>query len=277
MLPNDITEQVRLALNEDIGTGDVTAALLAKDQSATAKVICRQHALLCGTAWFDEVFHQLNNSIKIVWRKQDGDMLFDNDVVCHLTGPIHNLLTGERTALNFLQTLSGVATKAKRYANAVQGTKTVVLDTRKTLPGLRLAEKYAVQCGGCSNHRIGLYDEVLIKENHIHACGSIKQALAAAKKKYPDNMPIEIEVESIDELQQALGGGAKRILLDNFSLGEITEAVAIAGNKAKLEVSGNVTLDNIAELVATGIDYISIGDLSKNLQAVDFSMCTVSN
>lgn len=271
-LPDNITQQVQQALQEDIGSGDLTAALLTEQVTCTAKIISRQHAVLCGTPWVNEVYHQLDQQCKIHWRKKETDLIYDGDIICHIEGPAHILLTGERTALNFLQTLSGIATKAKRYANAIEGTSTKVLDTRKTIPGWRQAQKYAVRCGGCYNHRMGLFDAILIKENHIHALGSVRAAIEKALALAKDETLIEIEVESLAELQEALDAGAKRILLDNFNYSDVVQAVALNNGKAELEVSGNITLDNIGAMAETGVDYISTGDLTKNISAVELSM-----
>jgi nicotinate-nucleotide pyrophosphorylase (carboxylating) len=271
-LPDNITQQVQQALQEDIGSGDLTAALLTEQMTCTAKIISRQHAMLCGTPWVNEVYHQLDQQCEIHWRKKEGELVYDGDIICHIKGPAHILLTGERTALNFLQTLSGIATKARRYANATEGTSTKVLDTRKTIPGWRQAQKYAVRCGGCYNHRMGLFDAVLIKENHIRALGSVRTAIKKALELSKEGTPIEIEVESLTELEEALDAGAKRILLDNFNYNDVVQAVTLNGKKAALEVSGNITLDNIGAMAETGIDYISTGDLTKNVSAVELSM-----
>jgi len=266
-----ISKQVRLALEEDIGNGDVTAALLDPGRVADATVTCREAGVLCGKAWFDEVFRQLDPAIRIEWLAHDGQLVSANQQLCRLHGPGHALLTGERTALNFLQTLSGTASLTRRFVDAMGDSTTRLLDTRKTLPGLRLAQKYAVRCGGGHNHRIGLYDMVLIKENHIAACGSITTAVQAAVQRYPD-LPIEVEVESLTQLEEALAAGARRVLLDNFTLDTLREAVKITARRAELEISGNVTLDNIAEYAAIGVDYISTGAITKHLTALDLSM-----
>ena len=266
-----IRQQVSQALQEDIGSGDVTAALLDPQQRADARVISREAGILCGTAWFDEVFRQLDNTIRIDWSVQDSDAVIPDQTLCRLHGPTHALLTGERTALNFLQTLSGTASVARQFVRAMGATQTRLLDTRKTLPGLRLAQKYAVTCGGGHNHRLGLYDMVLIKENHIAGCGSIEAAVHAARQRFPD-LPIEVEVESLDELEQAIVAGAHRILLDNFTVAQLREAVALTAGRAELEISGNVTLNNIAELATLGVDYISTGAITKHVTALDLSM-----
>jgi len=238
----DILESVRRALAEDIGPGDLTAALIPDDAISEAHVISREEAVLCGTAWFDAVFHELDPSIQITWNAGDGDRIQPDQTLCVLRGPSRALLTGERTALNFLQALSGTATTARRYADAVEGTGARILDTRKTVPGLRLAQKYAVRCGGGHNHRMGLYDAILIKENHIMAAGSITNAVVAAQAQAPGVL-IEVEVETLDELREALNAGAKRLLLDDFSLDQLREAVAITAGQAELEASGGITLD----------------------------------
>jgi nicotinate-nucleotide pyrophosphorylase (carboxylating) len=274
-LPSDIAAVVARALEEDIGTGDVTADLIPADCRAQATVTSREDAVLCGTAWFDAVFAQLDPAVSIEWSAGDGAAVTAGMVLCRLTGPARALLSGERTALNFLQSLSGTATIARRYADQVAGTGCRVLDTRKTVPGLRSAQKYAVACGGGTNHRHGLYDAILIKENHIFAAGGIKAALAAARAAHPE-LSIEIEVESLDELELALAGGADIVLLDNFPLDALREAVARtrsrAGCATRLEASGNVELGNIRAIAETGVDFVSVGGLTKHLRAVDLSM-----
>jgi len=271
-LPDDVTETVRRALAEDVGTGDLTAALIAADIGAEAQVITREDAVLCGTAWFDEVFRQVGDHIRVVWRTKDGEAIHAGQKLCTVTGPARGLLTGERVALNFLQLLSGTATRARQYVDAVRGTKTIILDTRKTVPGLRRAQKYAVACGGGQNHRRGLYDAILIKENHIAAAGSITAALEAARNSAPRDVSIEIEVENIGQLREALAANADRLLLDNFSVEELEAAVAETRGKAKLEASGGIDLSNIRAFAETGVDYISIGDMTKTVKAVDLSM-----
>ncbi|MFC1666001.1 carboxylating nicotinate-nucleotide diphosphorylase [Pseudomonadota bacterium] len=269
---SEISQQVAWALQEDIGTGDITAKLVSADSISEAKVISRQPAILCGQAWFDEVFYQLDKNIKIDWLSNDGEQIDANQTLCHLYGKSRGLLTGERTALNFLQTLSATATHTAQYAKKLEAYSTLLLDTRKTLPGLRIAQKYAVLTGGGHNHRIGLYDGILIKENHIDAAGSITDVLHIAEDIRPKNCFVEIEVQNIDELRQALTAGASRILLDNFSMQELKTAVQINQGQAKLEASGNVSLENIAQFAQTGVDFISVGDLTKNIRAVDLSM-----
>ncbi len=273
MLPaaSIIEQQVRAALAEDIGPGDRTAVLIPPDAVTAARVISRQAAVLCGTAWFDEVFRQLDSGIVVDWHVRDGDAIGPDQQLCVLRGNTRALLTGERTALNYLQTLSGTATRARRYADAVAGTGVRILDTRKTLPGMRLQQKYAVTCGGCHNHRIGLYDAILIKENHIMAAGSIAAAVEAARAAAPD-LEIEVEVEDLDELEQALGAGVPRVLLDNFSPGRLREAVRVNRGRARLEASGGVGLESIRAIAETGIDDISVGALTKDVAAVDLSM-----
>lgn len=267
----DIREAVRRALAEDIGSGDRTARLVPEHGRLEATVVAREEAVVCGQAWFDAVFAQLDPTVEIVWQVEDGQRVQAGQVLCRLAGPARSILTGERTALNFLQTLSGTATQARRYADVAAGTGATVLDTRKTLPGLRLAQKYAVRCGGCRNHRMGLYDGVLIKENHIHAAGSITAAVGAARREAP-GMPIEVEVENLDEVKEALAAGADILLLDNFSLEAMRTSVALSEGRARLEASGNVSLETLREIALTGVDYISVGALTKDVKAVDLSM-----
>jgi nicotinate-nucleotide pyrophosphorylase (carboxylating) len=266
-----IDEDVRHALEEDVGQGDITAQLIPADGIWKASVYSREHAILCGRNWFDAVFHHLDENVDLRWYRADGDKIAPHQVVCTLKGPARSLLTGERTALNFLQTLSGTATLAHRYAKQVEDLDTRILDTRKTIPGLRRAQKYAVRTGGCHNHRMGLYDAFLIKENHIAAAGSIAAAVQRARK-LDSELPVEVEVETLDELQQALQAGADRIMLDNFSTEDISKAVTLNAGKAELEASGGITLDNLREYAETGVDYISIGALTKDVKAVDLSM-----
>ena len=262
---------VREALREDVGPGDITAALLPADSTATASVITRESAVLCGMAWFNAVFAELDTDIGISWLVHDGDRIESGQTVCTLAGPARPILTGERTALNFLQTLSGTASRARRYADAVAGLPVKVLDTRKTLPGLRQAQKYAVRTGGCHNHRIGLYDGILIKENHIAAAGSVEAAIRLARNANP-GMPVETEVENETELLAALDAGADRLLLDNFTVAELQHAIDVTAGRASLEASGGVSLDNIRNIAATGVDFISVGALTKDIQATDYSM-----
>ncbi|TAM44230.1 MAG: carboxylating nicotinate-nucleotide diphosphorylase [Gammaproteobacteria bacterium] len=270
--PVDIAETVRRALAEDVGAGDLTANLIPGGTQARARVISREDAVLCGTAWFDEVFRQLDRKVRVEWNARDGEPVRENQVLCTLAGPARAILTGERTALNFLQALSGTATATRRYVEAIRGTKAMVLDTRKTLPGLRTAQKYAVRCGGGQNHRMGLYDAVLIKENHIAAAGSVAGAVDAARRGAPADTSVEVEVEDIAQLNEALAAGADRILLDNFSLKRLREAVQATAGRARLEASGGITLENIRAIAETGVDCISIGALTKHMRAVDLSL-----
>ncbi len=266
-----IDQQVELALQEDIGSGDVTAQLIPEDRQARANIVCRQDAVLCGTAWVDTVFSRLDPQVSIAWQAKDGAQVRAGQILCWLDGPARALLSGERTALNFLQTLSATASQTRRYVDAVAGTGCRILDTRKTLPGLRLAQKYAVVCGGGVNHRIGLYDMILIKENHILAAGSIRSAVATARQLNP-SLPIEVEVENLAELQQALDSKVTRILLDNMDISTLKRAVAMSNGKTPLEASGGVELERISDIAATGVDYISVGGITKHIRAVDLSM-----
>jgi len=271
-LTAEIERNVTAAIAEDVGSGDLTAMLIAPEVQARAKVISRVDAILCGTPWFDASFHQIDRRTTVQWEARDGDAVHPNQVLCEIRGPARALLTGERTALNFLQLLSAVATTANAYARAVAGTHATVVDTRKTLPGLRLAQKYAVRAGGASNHRTGLYDGILIKENHIAAAGGIRPALEHAHRIAPAGVWTQIEVESLQQLDQALVAGAKMILLDNFNLGQMREAVALNAGRAQLEASGGITLENVRAIAETGVDRISIGALTKDVKAVDLSM-----
>jgi len=268
-LPEDIVSVVSNALAEDIGTGDLTAALITNDVTARANVITREEAILCGTAWFDEVFNQLDNTITVQWFASDGNVIKPDQTVCQVTGAARIVLTGERTALNFLQTLSGTATVTHEYVKLLDGLDTRVLDTRKTVPGLRKAQKYAVLCGGGFNHRMGLFDAILIKENHIAAAGSINEVIAATQQY---TVPVEIEVENLQQLEEALAAGARFILLDNFKQDDLRQAVRINQGRAKLEASGAVDKSTLRSIAETGVDYISIGSLTKHIRAVDFSM-----
>ncbi len=270
-LSAEIDATVRRALAEDIGSGDITAQLIPAERLAHASVITREAAVISGVAWVDAVFRQLDPRVAVHWQVADGERVEADQVLFHLEGPARALLTGERTALNFLQTLSGVATSCRHYADLVEGTGVKLLDTRKTLPGLRLAQKYAVTCGGCHNHRIGLYDAFLIKENHIAACGSIAQAIVAAHRIAPGK-PVEVEVESLDELEQALQAGADIVMLDELSLDDMRTAVGLARGRAKLEASGGIGEETLLAVAQTGVDYISIGALTKHVRAVDLSM-----
>ncbi len=273
-----IQEGVRNALVEDLSEKDasldITAQLISPTSHSKATIITRDKAVICGVEWVNEVFRQLGQEVSLSWHVKDGDLVEPNTTLCDLEGPSRVLLTGERTALNFLQTLSATATLTHQYSRLLEGTNTTLLDTRKTLPGMRLAQKFAVRCGGGANHRIGLYDAYLIKENHIFACGGIEQAVKKAKQLNPGKT-VEVEVENLDEFEQALTAEADIIMLDNFSLADIESAVATnnkAEHKAKLEVSGNITDERLAELAATGVDFISSGALTKNIQAIDLSM-----
>jgi len=269
---SQIKAQVELALAEDIASGDLTAALVPPDKQVSARVISRQTATIAGLPWVSEVFRQVDAGISCEFCCADGDQVNAGSILFRLTGPARTVLAAERTALNFLQTLSAVATQTRAYVEQVAGTGCHILDTRKTIPGLRLAQKYAVTCGGGVNHRIGLYDAILIKENHINAAGSIAEALQQAQQLHAGDVEIEIEVESLDEMQQALDAGAKRLLLDNFTLDQLRQAVAVNQGRARLEASGNVCLQTVLAIAQTGVDDISIGALTKNIDAVDLSM-----
>ena len=262
---------ISAALAEDVGAGDLTASLIDADAVVGAQIIARESLVVCGEVWVDEVFRQLDENIVVDWYIGDGGRAETDDIICKLVGPARALLTGERTALNFLQTLSGTATLARRYADAVEGIPVRILDTRKTLPGLRVAQKYAVRAGGCHNHRVGLYDGILIKENHIAAAGSIGAAIQRVREENP-GMPVEIEVENEAEVIAALDAAADRLLLDNFSLAELRQAVERVAGRASLEASGGVTLDNIRDIAVTGVDFISVGALTKDVKATDYSM-----
>lgn len=270
-----IQKNVADALAEDVGSGDLTASLVPETSNASASIFARENAVMAGRPWVDEVYAQLDPDIRIEWQQDDGDRIDENTVLCEIEGPARAVLTGERTALNFLQTLSATATVTACYVAALKDTDTRVLDTRKTVPGLRLAQKYAVRCGGGVNHRIGLFDAILIKENHILSAGSISNAISAALESAADVM-IEIEVESLDELREALEAGAKRLLLDNFSIDDLRAAVDIntetGAPLAELEASGGLTLDQLRQVAETGVDYISVGAISKNIRAIDLSM-----
>ncbi|CAI2298432.1 carboxylating nicotinate-nucleotide diphosphorylase [Vibrio parahaemolyticus] len=275
-LPLEITRSVADTLKEDLGgtldaSQDITASLIPADAMNTATIITREHGVFCGQAWADEVFKQLGGKVTIEWHVKDSDKVEPNQTLCTLTGPARDLLTGERNAMNFIQTLSGCATTTAEYAARIAHTDCRLLDTRKTIPGLRSALKYAVACGGGFNHRIGVFDAYLIKENHIIACGGITQAITTAKELNPGK-PVEVETESLAELQEAIDAGADIIMLDNFTKEMMREAVEINAGRAALENSGNITLDTIAEYAETGVDYISVGALTKHLKAMDLSM-----
>ncbi len=270
-LHDEIQRNVQLALQEDVGAGDITAQLIPAERVATARVITREAAVLCGSAWVDEVFRQLDPRVVVTWNAQDGDKVSADQTLFTLSGPARALLTGERSALNFVQSLSAVATRCRHYADLVEGTPVKLLDTRKTIPGLRLAQKYAVTCGGCHNHRIGLYDAFLIKENHIAACGGIAQAVASARQIAPGK-PVEVEVESLEELKQALDAGADIIMLDELSHEDMRTAVQLTAGRAKLEASGGINDSTLRSVAETGVDYISLGTLTKDIKAIDLSM-----
>ena len=266
-----ISSQVKLALEEDIGQHDITADLIQPATIASAIIISREAATLCGQAWLDEVFKQIDPNIKIIWHFNDGDILSSGNILCELSGPARSLLMGERTAMNYIQTLSATATISHDYVKKVEGFNVQILDTRKTIPGLRLAQKYAVRCGGCFNHRIGLYDGILIKENHINASGSINAAIILARSLHP-TLPIEVEVENLEELGEALIGQADIIMLDNFDSKALKQAVALNQGQAILEASGNVNLNSIRTIAESGVDRISVGALTKDIKAIDLSM-----
>ncbi len=265
-----IREQVRFSLKEDIGGGDITAELIPAEQFSKAKVITREQGVICGQAWVNEVYRQVDNAVKINWLVNDGDEIKPEQTLFELEGSARSLLTGERCALNFLQTLSATATSAHRFQKLVEGSHLKILDTRKTIPGLRLAQKYAVTCGGCHNHRIGLFDAFLIKENHIAACGSITNAVKTARHNHPEK-PVEVEVENMDEFHQAQDAGADIIMLDNFSMDDIYEAVSKRKPGCKIEISGGITESSLSELAKTGADFVSIGALTKHVNALDLS------
>jgi nicotinate-nucleotide pyrophosphorylase (carboxylating) len=274
VLPTDLAAQVARSLAEDVGSGDVTAALVAPGTQAAATLLTREAAVICGMAWVDETFRQLDPAVRVTWRIREGEPVAAETTLCDIAGPARAILTGERTALNFLQTLSGTATATRRYVDAIAGTDCQILDTRKTLPGLRLAQKYAVRCAGGRNHRIGLYDMVLIKENHIVAAGGIDAALAKARASAP-GIPVEIEVETLEEFRAALAAAPDVIMLDEFDVAAMREAVALnvaAGRRVKLEASGGVDLDTVRHIASTGVDYISVGSLTKHLHATDLSL-----
>jgi len=274
LLPPDaavVAQDVARALAEDFGSGDATADLLPATAMASATVITREHAVLCGTAWFDACFRARDPNIVIEWQARDGDRVAANSTLCTLRGNARALVGAERSALNFLQTLSATATVAAQFADAVRGTRTRILDTRKTLPGLRYAQKYAVRCGGATNHRIGLFDAILIKENHIAAAGSLAAAVAAARAAHP-SLLLEVEVENFDELEQALAAKVDRIMLDEFSPDDMRRAVAHVAGRVSIEVSGSVTLERVRSIAETGVDFISVGSLTKHVRAIDLSM-----
>ena len=272
---NAIKEQVLAALREDIGSGDITAALIPDNEQVMAQIISRENGVICGVEWANQAFHLLDANITIDWEVADEGQVKPNQVLCTIKGNARHILTAERTALNFLQTLSGTATITNNYVSVVNGSGVKILDTRKTIPGLRDAQKYAVSCGGGTNHRIGLYDGVLIKENHIAAAGSIYEAIAQAQHHAPKNIPVEIEVETIQDVREALAAGADILLLDNMDIITIEEAVSINNGQAKLEISGGVTMDSLKELAQTGVDYISVGALTKRVEPLDLSLLVI--
>lgn|SRR3990167_4970389 len=266
-----IKKNIEMSLLEDVGSGDITAELIDREKISHAVIISREQAMICGQNWFHEVFFQIDPEIKIHWLIQEGERVVENQKIVELVGNARHLLTGERTALNWLQSLSGTATIVAKYVAALKGTPVKLLDTRKTIPGLRAAQKYAVKIGGGENHRMGLYDAFLIKENHIASCGSISKAVLRARAIHPEK-PIEVEVENFIELQEALNAKVNMIMLDNFNVDDMKKAVAIVNQKSKIEVSGNVDLNNIRKIAETGIDFISVGSLTKHLRAIDLSM-----
>jgi nicotinate-nucleotide pyrophosphorylase (carboxylating) len=271
----DLTESIRrnvsTAVQEDVGNGDITAQLIAPETRLEMQLLCREPAVLCGTEWFNEAFLQLDPNTHIDWSATDGDSLEADQTICRLNGNARAMLTAERTALNFLQTLSGTATITHYYQSLIAHTPCKILDTRKTIPNLRLAQKYAVHCGGGMNHRIGLFDAFLLKENHLAACGSMSAAVQQARKLHPELL-LEVEVENIDQLEQAIASQVDRVLLDNFDVAMLRQAVGLNAGRLKLEASGNITEQNIAKMAETGIDFISIGALTKHVHAVDFSL-----
>ncbi len=271
-LEETVTRDVTRALAEDIGGGDLTAKLVPAHKRARARLLTRQSGVLCGSEWFGRTFEELDPDVEIFWHHADGDDIVAGSSLCEIEGSARALLTGERTALNFLQLLSGVATRTRQFVRAVEGTRAKILDTRKTIPGLRIAQKYAVRTGGGHNHRLGLYDGVLVKENHIEAAGGLGHAVAAALREVPSDTMVEVEVETLDELAEALEAGARLILLDNFDLPAMRRAVAAAGERAELEASGGVTLKNVRAIAETGVHRISIGSLTKDVEALDLSM-----
>ena len=269
--PDVISANVRAALTEDVGTGDLSAQLVPAAQTARARVITREHAIVCGQAWVNEVFRQLDPEVMVTWHCADGEAVAPNQTLFELSGRARSLLTGERAALNFLQLLSGTATRCRQFADLIQGLPARLLDTRKTIPGLRIAQKYAVSCGGCHNHRIGLYDAFLIKENHIAACGSISAAIRTAREQAPGK-PVEVEVETMAQLAEALEARADSVMLDNFDLQQMREAVAFTAGRTVLEASGGVNESTLRAIAETGVDYLSIGTLTKDCKAIDLSM-----
>jgi len=271
-LEETVTADVTRALREDVGLGDLTARLIPEGKPGKARLMTRQSGVLCGVEWFRRTFEELDPDVEIFWHHADGDDIVANSSLCELEGKARSMLTAERTAINFVQLLSGVATRARQYVRAVEGTRAKIYDTRKTLPGLRIAQKYAVRAGGANNHRIGLYDGILIKENHIAAAGGVRAAVEAALRSAPDGVMVEVEVENMAQLAEALASGAKLVLLDNFDLARMREAVAIAGHRAELEASGGVGLKSVRAIAETGVHRISVGSLTKDVEALDLSM-----
>ena len=276
-LEETVTADVTRALREDVGLGDLTARLVPEGKAATARLMTRQTGVLCGVEWFTRTFEELDPDVEIFWHHADGEEMVAGSSVCEIEGDARAMLTAERTAMNFVQLLSGVATKAREYVRAVEGTRAKIYDTRKTLPGLRIAQKYAVRAGGAQNHRIGLYDGILIKENHIAAAGNVRAAVEAGLRAAPEGTMLEVEVETLEQLKEALSAGARLILLDNFDLPRLREAVAIAGDRAELEASGGVNLKSIRPIAETGVHRISVGSLTKDVEALDLSMRFLSH
>tara|TARA_B100000530_G_C15869453_1_gene452759 strand:+ start:328 stop:1164 length:837 start_codon:yes stop_codon:yes gene_type:complete len=273
-LPTDLALIVNLALQEDIGDGDITSLLIADNLQAKAHILCREEAILCGIAWVEETYRNIDSRLQIQWNFKDGDSLKKDAQVAEIVGNARAILTGERTALNFLQTLSGTATITKQYTERLKGTSVILLDTRKTLPGMRNAQKYAVRVAGGSNHRKGLYDAYLVKENHIQSCGNISNAISTARKINP-NKVLEVEVQNLEQLSEAISAKPDIIMLDNFKLQDIRKAVTINPGNAKLEVSGNINQESLVNVAKTGVDYISVGALTKHCRAIDFSLLLV--
>jgi nicotinate-nucleotide pyrophosphorylase (carboxylating) len=272
LIEENVTEDVTRALAEDVGTGDLTARLIPQGRPGHAHLLTRQSGVLCGTEWFNRTFEELDPDVEIFWHHGDGDDIVAGTSLCEIDGQARAMLTAERTAINFLQLLSGVATRTRQFVRAVAGTRAKIVDTRKTVPGLRIAQKYAVHVGGGTNHRIGLYDGILIKENHIHACGSVREAVRQAMHDASDDVFLQVEVENLDQLREALEAGARLVLIDNFDIAEMREAVKIAGTRAELEASGGVELSNVRAIADTGVHRISIGTLTKDIEALDVSL-----
>lgn len=271
-LEETVTQDVTRALAEDVGSGDLTARLIPSDRTASARLMTRQDGVLCGTEWFNRTFEELDPDVEIFWHHKDGEEIVAGSSLCELEGSARSMLTAERTAINFVQLLSGIATRTRRFVKAVEGTKAHIIDTRKTVPGLRIAQKYAVATGGGTNNRIGLYDGILIKENHLHAAGGVTQAIRAASHDAQPGVMLQVEVETLDQLREAIAAGAKLILLDNFDLARMCEAVKAAAGRAELEASGGVTLETVRAIAETGVDRISVGSLTKDVHALDLSM-----